>query len=247
MTNTCLRLALLGALACMGNPASCDEVKVAFGDSLMPFVFPKTNSGIEVDIFRESLQFRQHTLRPVYVPLARVPLEFLHGRVDAAHRDGGLKLPCALYADVAVSYHDAIIFLKQSNLNIQHPGDLENLSVYSFQGAKATYPGWLGSTGKLKRYAEVNGQIQQVKTLDMGRYDAIVLDLNIYKYNEALLRREYGHATKPVNIVYTGAPIDYRPVFRSTRIRDDFNAGLRHLKSTGRYQEIVDNYLKNEP
>jgi polar amino acid transport system substrate-binding protein len=39
-------------------------------------------------------------------------------------------------------------------------------------------------------------------------------------------------------------PMDYRPVFRSRQVRDDFNAGLKHMKETGRVQAIYDKYLK---
>ena len=39
-------------------------------------------------------------------------------------------------------------------------------------------------------------------------------------------------------------PLDYRPVFRSTAVRDDFNAGLRLLKANGRFQAIYDRYLR---
>ncbi len=37
---------------------------------------------------------------------------------------------------------------------------------------------------------------------------------------------------------------DYRPLFRDARVRDDFNAGLRHLKATGRFRQIYERYLR---
>jgi polar amino acid transport system substrate-binding protein len=42
----------------------------------------------------------------------------------------------------------------------------------------------------------------------------------------------------------TPNPLDYRPVFRSAAVRDDFNEGLRRLKTTGRFQAIYDRYLR---
>ena len=39
-------------------------------------------------------------------------------------------------------------------------------------------------------------------------------------------------------------PKDYRPVFRSAAVRDDFNVGLRQLKTSGRFQAIYDRYLR---
>ena len=43
--------------------------------------------------------------------------------------------------------------------------------------------------------------------------------------------------------VFVERPLDYRPVFKSEKIRDDFNEGLQNLKDSGRYQEIYDFYL----
>ncbi len=39
--------------------------------------------------------------------------------------------------------------------------------------------------------------------------------------------------------------MNYRPVFRSKKIRNDFNLGLAWLKKSGRYNEIYDKYLSN--
>ncbi|WP_199244036.1 hypothetical protein [Bacterioplanes sanyensis] len=39
-------------------------------------------------------------------------------------------------------------------------------------------------------------------------------------------------------------PTDYKVAFRNVGHRDDFNAGLAAIKSSGRYQEIMDSYLK---
>jgi len=39
--------------------------------------------------------------------------------------------------------------------------------------------------------------------------------------------------------------MDYRPVFRDKQVRDDFNAGLKQLKETGRYKAIYERYLRD--
>jgi polar amino acid transport system substrate-binding protein len=233
----------LAVLSLVQLPARCAEVSVAFGNSLLPFVLAESNSGIEVDIFREALQFRGHTLKPVYVPLARVPHELREGRVDAAQRDGGIALPRFHYGEVSVTYRSAMISLKSRNLKITRPKDIEHLSVFAFQGAALAYPKWLAAVSKKKHYFEVNDQLQQIKTLHARRYDLIVCEENIYKYF-ARLASEQQIDIKPVNFVYFGKPNAYRPVFRDRAIRDDFNAGLRQLKASGRYRQIIDSYIK---
>jgi polar amino acid transport system substrate-binding protein len=39
--------------------------------------------------------------------------------------------------------------------------------------------------------------------------------------------------------------MNYRPVFRDKKIRDDFNLGLKYLKESGEFQKIYDEYLNS--
>ena len=41
-------------------------------------------------------------------------------------------------------------------------------------------------------------------------------------------------------------PLVVRPVFRTEQMRDDFNAGLQQLKSSGRYEKIIEEYLDQQ-
>ena len=35
----------------------------------------------------------------------------------------------------------------------------------------------------------------------------------------------------------------YQVNFKEKKIMKDFNAGLKHLRKTGRYQQLIDNYI----
>jgi polar amino acid transport system substrate-binding protein len=82
--------------------------------------------------------------------------------------------------------------------------------------------------------------------LDKGRYDLVLSDRNIFKYFTLKLKKEKGFAPKATeeHSFVKFNPLDYRAVFRDKGIRDDYNAGLVHLKETGRFQAIYDKYLK---
>jgi len=224
-----------------------DEVLMAFGEAIPPFSFPETNSGIELEVIGESLAFHSHTLKPIYYPLARVPLAFKLKQVDAAMTDLGHNMGelGAYYADSAVVYDNVMITLKKNNLTITKPEDLKGLSVISFQGAIKRYPVWLGPVDQAKRYFELNNQLLQVLTLDRGRYDAVLSDISIYKYYALQAERKSGKKLKEVQMhrFVDLNPEDYRPVFWNERIRDNFNDGLTYLKVTGRFQEIYDKYI----
>lgn len=226
-----------------------DEIRMAFGEKIPPFVFPETDSGIEIEVIGESLAYRGHTLKPVYFSFARVPMSFKSQQVDATMTDLGedLRPYGGYYGDPAVFYDNVFFTLQDRHLVINKPEDLKGLSVISFQGAAKRYPDWLDAVREANLYFEQNNQELQVLTLNAGRYDVVLSDRNIFKYFTLKLIREQGFHPRPLEEHHFVKfnPLNYRPVFRSRQVRDDFNAGLKHLKDTGRYQAIYDHYLKN--
>ena len=225
-----------------------DEVTMAFDDRIPPYCFPETNSGIAVEVIREALAYRDHVLKPRYYPVARVPAAFKAGQVDAAMSDMGEDLSAAggNYGDSAVRYENVFITLKSRHIEIRRPADLKGLSVIAYPGALIRYPEWLTAVQSAGNYREQNDQSTQVLTLNQGRYDVVLSDRGIFKYFTLKLQREKGllpKRTQEQTFVALKSR-DYRTVFRSKAIRDDFNAGLQHEKDSGRYQAIYDKDLK---
>lgn len=245
-----LTLALSLAAALCARAALAVEVSMAFGEKIPPFCFPDTDSGIELDVMREALAYRGHVLRPHYYSFARIPVAFKAGEVDAAMTDLGEDMASwgAFYGNPAVTYDNVFITLKERRLAINRPEDLQGLSVISFAGAAKRYPEWLDPVRKAGRYYEQNDQALQVLTLDRGRYDVVLSDRNIFKYFTLQLKLNRSFKPKPVvehHFVKLN-PMDYRPVFRDAAIRDDFNAGLKYLKDSGRFQAIYAKYLTGD-
>lgn len=241
-------LAAIGALACLcAGLARAEVVSMAFGEKIPPFCFPETNSGIELEVIGEALAYRGHQLRPKYYPFARIPVAFRNRDVAAAMSDLGEDMTAegAFYGNPAVIYDNAFITLKERHLQIRQPSDLQGLTVLAFAGAARRYPAWLEQVRQAGNYFEQNDQALQVLTLDRGRYDVVLSDRNIFKYYTLRLAREQGYAPKAtlLHSVVKVKPMDYRPVFRSSAIRDDFNAGLKHLKDSGRFDAIYKKYL----
>jgi polar amino acid transport system substrate-binding protein len=248
-------LALAGALAAalaaapIGT-AQAAEVVMAFGEKIPPFCFPETDSGIEIEVMREALAYRGHVLKPRYFSFARIPVAFKSAEVDAAMTDLGEGMAAwgAHYGNPGVYYDNVFVSLKERHLVINKPSDLNGLSVISFVGAAKRYPEWLDAVKKGGRYFEQNDQALQVLTLDRGRYDVVLSDRNIFKYFTLQLKLNKSFKPKPVvehNFAKVN-PMDYRPVFRDSVIRDDFNAGLKHLKDSGRFQAIYQKYLAGD-
>ena len=224
------------------------DVLMAFGNRIPPYCFPETDSGIELEVIGESLAYRGHKLIPRYYPFARLPLAYRQGHVEAIMTDLGEDLTAVegYYGDPAVWYDNVFITLKERSILIKKPEDLNELSVISFQCALKRYPKWLDPVEAAGNYDAINDHKLQVLTLEKGRFDVVLSDRNIFRYYSAKIQKEEGIPLKPIQEhEFTSLDLmDYRPVFRNKNIRDDFNAGLKHLKKTGRYQIIYNKYLK---
>lgn len=150
------------------------------------------------------------------------------------------------YGVPAVIYSNVFVSLQGRRFDIQTPADLKGLSIVAFQGAAQRYPEWLAASQEEGLYFEQNNQELQVLGLNKGRFDLVLSDRSIYRYFELLLERTSLFKAKTIAMhpFIEEDPQNYRPVFRYPQIRDDFNAGLAHLKASGRYQAIYDHYLR---
>lgn len=223
------------------------DILMAFGQNIPPYVFEKQDKGIEIDIISAALAYKGHTLKPLYFPLARIPIAFKNKQVDAIMGDMGidLKMHGGFYASPAVTYDNVFISLKSKNHVIKKPSDLDKLLVVSFQGAEKRYPNWLKKVEKEKRLFSISNQFTQVKLLHLERYDVVLSDRYIFRYFAKRLQSLNVFTLGDVDEhnFTTEVPEDYRPVFRDEKIRDDFNFGLKKLKKSGEFQKIYDRYM----
>ncbi len=238
-------------MALFSSTTSAKDILMAFGQNIPPYIFEKHDKGIEIDIISAALAYKGHTLKPLYFPLARIPITFQNHQVDAIMGDMGvdLKIYGGFYANPAVIYDNVFISLKNKNLSITQPSDLDLLHVVSFQGAEKRYPNWLDKVAKEERLFSISNQFTQVKLLHLGRYDVVLSDRYIFRYftKRMQLLNELTIGEIDEHSFTTAIPDDYRPVFRDEKIRDDFNLGLKKLKESGEFQKIHDNYMILQP
>lgn len=227
--------------------AFTEDVTMAFGASLPPYVIPQGAGGMEVDIIREALAESGHTLIPQFFPLKRALALFEHGETDAIHRRWGEVSRHHYVGDPSINYLAVIISLKSANLLVTKPGDLDGLSLAAFVGAKSIYASWIQPTERFKRYLEVDDQELQVKMLHRKRVSAILLDINIYRYLLAQLKAKGVNGFEETNIFRFANEVAYSPVFRDAKIRDDYNVGISKVRQKARDKEIIEGYLQDVP
>lgn len=222
------------------------EVLIAMALSKPPYIFEEDASGLECDIIRESFRAAGVGFKPLFVPMNRAENFYKTGKVDAVIN----KLENSLDgfpSDSYIDYHNVAATLKSRNLKIQTLDDLTDLRIGAFQTAKNV----LGETfkdiaTKNYKYAEIAKQKLQVEQLLRKRVDVIIGDTLVFKYYQKTLKEE-SNLTEEIEIHKLFPKTSYRIIFKNSKIRDDFNKGLKIIKKNKLYSNIINHYTAIKP
>lgn len=225
--------------------AEAKEVVVAVGFSVAPYIIQENNTGIELDIIREALAYKGHTLKTTYIPFIEIDRAFVDRKVDAiATVEEKIGID-GYFSDHVVTYENYAISLAKNHLKINKIDDLKDKSVAAFQMATKYLGSEYAEMAKSNpQYREKEERTTQIKLLYDGRMDAVIIDKNIFHYYTKDVANKVD-VTQPLVYHNIFAPNKYKVVFSDKVLRDDFNAGLKHLRETGQYKEIFNKYLPN--
>lgn len=234
-------LLLLSAVPFMNLQAK--EVKVAVGFSVAPYIIQATDNGIELDIIRESLAYKGHTMKTTYIPFIEIDHAFVDKKVDAiATVEEKIGID-GYFSDHVITYRNYAVTLAKRHLKIDKISDLVDKSVTSFQLA-TKYLGreYMEMAKANPRYREKEEHTLRIKLLFDNRIDVVIIDKNIFQYYSKAIADQTD--TKQAVVYHDIFPANkYKVVFQDKALRDDFNAGLKHLRQSGRYKQIFQEYL----
>lgn len=224
-------------------------ITIAVGLTVEPYVFndtdPKNSQcGLEVDIVREIFGYAGHKVKFVLEPLKRTKTTFKQKLVDGVLdiKSHYPEIQGAFLSDEYITYHNIVVTLKSSNLKIEKLEDLSGLSVVGFQQARIAFCDKLTQiVDSNPKYHEMANQKGQIAMLFAKRTDAILLDRYIFRYHKS--RLENVDTTQPVTYHQLFEPSHYRIAFRNKELCDTFNKGLKKIRESGRYQEIINSYI----
>ncbi|WP_187360156.1 substrate-binding periplasmic protein [Chitinolyticbacter meiyuanensis] len=227
-------------LALTLTTAHTAELRVGVGLDKPPYVIQQQDGGIELDLARAILGYRGHTVHPVYLPQPRLPAALRDGQIDVAlTMQPGAVGGTIYFSHPYITYRNVAVSLAQRQLRPQRIAELASYHVLAFGNARQL----LGDEFALMaehnpRYNEMSDQRRQVLMLFADRTEFIVLDERIFGYF-----REHPGARvdtdQAVNLHTIFPERDYLAAFRDPQRRDDFNAGLRALRASGRYTAIL--------
>ena len=147
--NSALKKLPFIALLCVLFPAqlSAKELVVAFGKGRAPYVMDNASSGIEVDIFKAALAYKNHTLRAITVSNKRAEIILrTFDKVDAVATVNTLADDDFYSVSKFIFFENYAISKKKNNLTIEHISDLADLTIISWQGFSNTYKNFISDT-----------------------------------------------------------------------------------------------------
>jgi polar amino acid transport system substrate-binding protein len=233
---------MMGALLCPNSHAEPKELTFAVGLALAPYNIPEKNCGIEMDIVREALEMKGYRIKTKYVPFARRIREIAEGEVDGVLTVNENSELDVFLSDEHIACENVAVSLKKNNFKIEKIGDLKGKSILTFQNARK-YLGeeFVAAADASPDYREISKQELQINLLYGHRVDVIVLDKNIFYYHRK--RNKMVDITQPIDMWHVFGKLPFRVGFVDKKVRDDFNDGLKQLRSSGRYDEIINKYI----
>ena len=220
-------------------------LNVVLGVDKPPFVFGKSSKkGIEPDLLIEAFALVNYDIKITQKPKSYLQnILSQNNNIDAVGTIS--KTDDKLFdSDPFTSYENYVITRKDSNLIIDSLDDLASIQFVTWNGAYndlgEKFYKYFNPINGIFRYS-YNDNFSQKDDVQMffsGKVDAIIIDKTIFNWYKIHLNNkdEYEfHNIFPQKKVY---PM----TFRSKKVRDDFNIGLKKLKDSGRYDEIIEFY-----
>lgn len=229
------------------NPLFAKELTIGASGSIPPYVIEENNSGLELDILKQALAVKGHSLNIKYLPFARTYHEMKIGKLDGVLNIKEGLLQQVYYSDPVINFQNCAISLERHQFQIIHINDLTTQKVVAFQRASAILGDEFNQMAQANSsYQEKANQLQQVYMLFKGHADVVVMDSNIFKY---YLKKAYLEGKLSDTEIHQQAvchkifpPTEYRFAFAEAQIRDDFNLGLNTLKANGTLAAIHNQY-----
>jgi len=224
------------------NPLSAQEdLTVAISLDIPPYIQEAASSGLQIDIIREALPDRQVTFKQM--PYAQLEMAVSEGKtpVSAGVRE---KKAGVAYSRNFVTFVNTAISKKTDDLNITNVKDLAAHPVITWENADKdlgeAFEKLFGPGGAARpHYHEVANQQEQVRRFWEEEGAVIVIDRAIFD----TFSRELGRDLDRVAYHDLFAPVTaFRVAFKDPALRDAFNAGLKQLCESGRYDALLKKY-----
>lgn len=223
------------------------SLNIAFGEGRPPFVYQENGKwkGFEIDIVKEALESKGYKVGKVSHVVNKMLEEALKRNFDVSVSVQDIN-DGAYYSDNFVTYINYAISREEDKIQIDKISDLTKHFPIAWQNAYKNlgeeYAKYYGpdKKDKLSNYKEFGNQEEQNKFFWSKRANVIIIDKTIFSWYQKQLapnQKVIFHNIFP-------AETHYQVKFLDKKIRDDFNEALHAMRKNGRYEAIVNSYIK---
>lgn len=226
------------------------NVNIAFGKGREPYAFDKKYlKGFEHDLVKYILNMNNISInRNVYISLDKINNTFKKDKSLDIAVTVKEKYDDCFYSDTFITFENTVITRAKDNLFINNINDLKTkkiiafIDAYKFLGKE--YNQLFNRENRDQNYTEEEFQEKQVQDFLDNKADIIILDKNIFKWYLKKLSSTSIDEYKFDFIFPQRNP--FKVAFRDKHLRNIFNKNLATIKQSGKYQEIIDNYIKSD-
>ena len=231
------------------NSNHSNKLNIAFNFDRPPFMFGETSSkGIESDLVKEILQSRGYE-----VEITQMSKAYLEKILETQNNIDGVSVLISknknLYkSDNFISFSNYAITHKKDKLKIDSIKDLTKIKFVAWEGAyndlgEEFYNLFNPINGTAKEsYSDSSSQAEDIRKFFNNKIDSIIIDKTIFQWYK--LKYEDFHEYEFHKIFPNST--SYPAVFKSKKVRDEFNIGLKELKKNGRYDEVINFYVEQD-
>jgi ABC-type amino acid transport substrate-binding protein len=222
---------------------------IAFTFDRPPYMFEKTSSkGIEADVVKEIFQLEDYDVN-INQMAKRNMEKILNANKTydavASISDNGTGY---FYSDKYTKYENYAITRKSDNIKMNSLDDLAGHDFISWENAYndlglTFYKYFNPQDGIYKSsYHDKTSQEEQHKLFFDKKYDVLIVDKMIFQWYKNNLKNTDEYTFHKIFPLATDGVVR----FRDKKLRDIFNVGLKKIIKSGRYDEIVNFYLKQD-
>lgn len=228
------------------------SIHMVAGLSKPPFIIAKTKKGMQIEIIRAAFSLSNYQVNFIHLPL-KLNMEFYKRRnIDGIATLSDTESESQVYLSKPyIKYQNVVVTLAKSNIHINQLSELSGIRVGAFQSASHLLGDkYSNIIKKSTDYIELADQKSQLALLFRERVDAIVMDINIFKYLLIELQNQtYNSGIYTKNVVFHPVfqPKNYVAGFNSKKLQNLFDKGIAKLKKNGQYQAIIDSYTLSLP
>ncbi|MEO5377001.1 MAG: ABC transporter substrate-binding protein [Magnetococcus sp. DMHC-6] len=224
-----------------------EVIKLAVSISIPPFFIKELDSGIEMEIIKESFAQVGYQILPIfYIDKPRIAA-FVNKDVACASTIPSQTEIKGFLSDPVITLETTAITLTEKNFKIDHVSDLANKNIIAFKGAKKILgPSFNEVVANNLHYRERLKNAIQPVLLYRKRVEVVLSDPIIFDYFRLQMASQLD-IEQPITIHHIFTPKNFHLICHSNDLIQAFNTGLAKIRAEGLIPKLYQRLMQPPP